>query len=193
MLSLEPFSLTLEVLTEALLENLIPPFPAVNINCRTRYNLESNSGGRQEGRGCKDWLCPATCPRCPFLFTQNTPGWTVGGHLLSGLEHPRCWLGNNRPILPNDVFLVQRKILSLLGIKIHPYVNSCHFWKTLPSSHSKFCSSHLIVLNTHIQCSLCFQFHSLATRAEKHTVWMTSFQRETVQSGWLSGGCSQKS
>lgn len=73
---------------------------------------------------------PVNC--CPlFSSPPHTPGWTVGGHLLLGLKHPHCWLGNNKPILPNDIFLVQRKILSLLGIKIHSYMHACHFFKDI--------------------------------------------------------------
>lgn len=121
--------------------------------------LEGNRGSGIQ------WLAvsrPSVHNVAPILFIHSeSPAWAVGGHLLLGIEHPHCWLRNNRPILPKDIFLVQRKILSLLGIKIRSYVNSCHFWKKLWSSFSEFCLSHLIVLNTHIQWSLYFQFQSL--------------------------------
>lgn len=141
--------------------NLIPRSLAANINYGTQRNPESSSGQWQ--RAGMWWLAGSshlTTLLSSLLFTPNTPGWTVGGRLLAGWN-ARIANKNNRTILPNDVFLVHRKILSLHGIKMHSYVNLCHFWKTSLSSHSELCSSPPIVLNTHTQCSLYFRFQSL--------------------------------
>lgn len=143
-------------------------FPAVNINQVTQWShphptpsatLEGGSRmGGDEVTGC---VQPPVQVVASSLLALNTQVWTVGGHLLLGLEHPHCWLENNRHSLPNNIFLVQRKILSLLGIKIHSYETVCRFLKKLPGSHSEFCSSHLTVFNASIQCLQSFQLQSL--------------------------------
>lgn len=97
--------------------------PPPHLQCCSRG--WQNRGGSGTVTGCGQ--PPVQVVASPLL-ALNTQVWTVGEHLLPELEHPHCWLENNRPSQPNNIFLVQRKILSLLGIKIHSYENVCHFF-----------------------------------------------------------------
>lgn len=162
------------------------------MNCGIQCNLESSSGGWQK---VGVWLLASGHPSTlvpPFLFTLGTQAEKLEVIYSWGWNPCPANLETVEPSCQNDLFRGHRKIISLHWIKIHSYVNSCHFWKTLHSSHSELCSPHLIVLNTHIQCSLYFEFPSLSRGLRNIQCGWHPSKKKMFRAGWLSGGCSLK-
>lgn len=148
--------------------------------------------GRRLGYG--DWLCLATYPHgCPL---SSSP-WVPQAEQLEGV----CsWVWNTHTANSETVepscqmiyFWCIEKFCPSTGSRYTLNVNSCHFWKTF----WKFTFWIVLILfdctqHPHSMFSV-LSIPKSEKRFEKHTVWMTSFKKENVQSSWLSGGHSPK-
>lgn len=140
------------------------------------------------GLGCGDWLGLATWPHCcPLSSSPQIPqaeqlegvcSWAGTPALLTKTIEPSCRM---------MCFWCTEKFYPSMGSKcIRMWI--CVIFERRHLVHILNCAHPLQLYSTPTLSVLC-TFDSKVCEEVWETVWITSFKKENVQSGWLSGWC----